>query len=91
MNTETTPLSSIKLSRLLPKTSPKEPDQWEIKGYEVIDALPTWIWRDGAPVCIGCQVGKSRFGPSLTVTLTLRVDGETCVCKCDQRAMREIL
>ena len=86
MNTETTAFQSIKLSRLLPKDSPDDPDVWEVKRYEVIDPLPTWIWRDGAPVCTNCRIDRFR-----SVVLTLRADGETCSCNCGERAMREIL
>jgi hypothetical protein len=82
MNTKTATFQFIRLSR---QDSLAQSDQWEVKTYEVIDPLPTWIWHDGVPVCSHCKISSYR-----SAILTLRADGKTCSCNCGVRAMREL-
>jgi len=76
----------FKLSELLPKDEPTDPDEWVQKIYEVLDPLSSWQWRHGVPVCISCQADDRKWQG--TVEHTLRADAESCRCNCGTRPMR---
>jgi len=52
----------FRLTVVLPKADPAEPDVRELKVFEVVDPLPTWHWDRGLPVCNACQADREGYG-----------------------------